>query len=98
MFSDKKFAIFQKTIFPSIVTQMYSFYTMELCVYTNNLKQDLVYVENGTKNPNFKLENPHKVRSWEMYQSQGGHGKGNRGNLDVHFSRQGKHREFAKKY
>ena len=29
---------------------------------------------------------------------QGGHGTGKTGNLDVHFSRQGKHREFAKKY
>ena len=30
--------------------------------------------------------------------TQGGHGTGKTGNLDVHFSRQGKHREFAKKY
>ena len=30
--------------------------------------------------------------------NQGGHGTGKTGNLDVHFSRQGKHREFAQKY
>ena len=29
---------------------------------------------------------------------QGGQGTGKTGNWDVHFSRQGKHREFAKKY
>ena len=29
-------------------------------------------------------------------QDQGGHGTGKTGNLEVHFSRQGKHREFAK--
>ena len=29
---------------------------------------------------------------------QGCHGTGKTGNLKVHFSRQGKHREFAKKY
>ena len=30
--------------------------------------------------------------------TQGCHGTGKTGNLKVHFSRQGKHREFAKKY
>ena len=29
---------------------------------------------------------------------QGCHGTGKTGNLKVHFARQGKHREFAKKY
>ena len=29
---------------------------------------------------------------------QGCHGTGKTGNLKVHFSRQGKHREFVKKY
>ena len=33
-----------------------------------------------------------------MPQKQGCHGTGKTGNLKVHFSRQGKHREFAKKY
>ena len=32
------------------------------------------------------------------YKIQGCHGTGKTGNLKVHFSRQGKHREFAKKY
>ena len=31
-------------------------------------------------------------------EEQGCHGTGKTGNLKVHFSRQGKHREFAKKY
>ena len=38
------------------------------------------------------------VRILQLYLNQGCHGTGKTGNLNVHFSRQGKHREFAKKY
>ena len=34
----------------------------------------------------------------KMSLTQGCHGTGKTGNLEVHFSRQGKHRDFAKKY
>ena len=54
-------------------------------------------------NPIFTEQNVFPNRSWEIEceKGQGCHATGKRGktgNLEVHFSRQGKHREFAKKY
>ena len=39
-----------------------------------------------------------EVKQGDSSGGQGCHGTGKTGNLKVHFSRQGKHREFAKKY
>ena len=44
------------------------------------------------------LHNSSPWGPFELTQKQGCHGTGKTGNLKVNFSRQGKHREFAKKY
>ena len=67
---------------------------------TTEIDSDQAYtiVIMGEENSQAMVENDEELKEARESLDQGCHGTGKTGNLKVHFSRQGKHRKFAKKY